>query len=400
MDINRIPQWGPSGLVRCTAALLVFGLLVGCAQEPEQNSGMQSMPPEVVLAPVRREAIPIVMEFPGTVKAVKEVAIVPRVSGYIEKRYFEEGTFIKAGDPLYLIDPRPFQARLDARKAQLGRDEATLGFWKKQVARDQRLSKVGAASEQSKEEAISKRNELTARLAQVRAEIRDAELDLGYTKISAPFAGRIEATELYEGDLVAKERDTLTTLVQVDPIYVVFSMSLRQVSTIQELIHKGWAPTTMKKYKAVVSLPTGEEYEMEGHLNYTSVRVNPTTDTHTMRAVFPNPVHANEAIARITLQPGEYVPLRLTVGHQPDALLIPGEALVQSQIGTHVFVVNENNKVENRKVEVDRPHGQQWVIRKGLKEGERVIVEGIQKVRTGMLVKAKTEMPSQQSTSS
>ena len=389
-----------AGPLRFAAACVGFLLLAGCTEESGQKAAMQHSPPAVVMETVVTKTIPIVMKFPGTVQAVKAVAIVPRVSGYINKRYFKEGTFIEQGAPLYLIDPLPFKARLAARKAQFERDQATLVFWRKQVERDRRLSKVGASSKKDEEQAIAKQNEMLAKLVQDQAEIQDAQLDLNYTNITAPFAGRIEESLFHEGDLVTKQRDTLTTLVQVNPIYVIFSMSLRDVAEMRRLIASGMAPEKQEHYKATVILPTGRVYEQEGHLNYASVRVNPNTDTHTMRAVFPNPMQMGGAIAHVTLQPGEYVPLLLTVGQQRDAMLIPGPALVQSQIGTHVFVVDKNNKVENRKVEVDRSHGQQWVIRSGLKKGERIVVQGVQKVRAGMLVKAKAERATQKNSSS
>ncbi len=388
LEIGSMVRYAKVGVVNI--GLFMALLPAGCTDKPE-NMAASPSPPDVVVAEVVQKTIPVIMKFAGTVKSVKAVDIVPRVSGYIEKQYFKEGTFLQDGDPLYLIDPRPFEARLKLHQAQLDEIRALLTYWKSESDRRTRLFKQRAVSEADKEEAIAKHAEMLAALAKQKATLEDARLDLSYTEITAPFAGRIEDTLFYEGDLVKEHRDTLTTVVQIDPIHVIFEMSRREVSEIRGLIAKGWAPTEMEKYTAVVLLPDGSVYPHEGYLEFISARFNPATDTHMMRAVFPNPLRAGGAIAPVALISGQYVPIRLTIGQQPDAELIPGPALVQSQIGTHVFVVDKDNKVETRVVEVDRPYGQQWVIRKGLEKGERVIVKGIQKVRTGTMVNSKTE---------
>jgi membrane fusion protein (multidrug efflux system) len=241
------------------------------------------------------------------------------------------------------------------------------------------------------EQSASKRNEMRAAVAKDRAEIELAKLDLSYTKIVAPFAGRTEDTRHYEGDLVNKNSDILTVLVQIDPIHVQFSMSARQIAEMRRLIAKGWAPSVRQQYKAVVTLADGRDHDQEGYVDFFSAQINPTTDTHIMRAVFANPLMKLDSVAPAALTSGQYVPLRLTVGQQPGAVLIPMPALIQNQEGTHVFVVDKDSRAEKRKVEVDRLYRQQWVIEKGLEKGERVIVSGLQKVRTGTIVKAENE---------
>ncbi len=377
---------------------LVVLMLAGCNDKP--GSMMPpSAPPDVVVTEVVQKSIPIVMEFAGTVKSVKAVNVIPRVSGYIVKRYFEEGTFLQDGDPLYLIDPEPFKVRVKFRQAELEEDQSLLTYWMKESDRLTRLVKKGVAAKTDEEHAIARHGEMLAAVAKGKAALEEAKLDLRYTKITAPFDGRIEDTLFYEGDLVKEHRDTLTTMVQIDPIYVIFEMSRREVSEVQRLIAKGWAPTEMEKYTAVVLLPDGSVYPHEGNLEFISAQFNPATDTHKMRVVFPNPLRAGGTIANAALISGQYVPIRLTIGQQPDAELIPQSALVQSQIGAHVFVVDKDNRVEIRRVEVDRTHRQQWVIREGLEKGERVIVKGTQKVRSGMIVNSKTEESAKKHTS-
>ena len=216
------------------------------------------------------------------------------------------------------------------------------------------------------------------------ADVESAKLDLAYSNITAPFAGRIENTRVYKGDVVTAQREVLTTLVQVDPIHVVFNMSRRLVAGIQEMRAAGHAPEAITDFEVHVRLSDGSTYGQAGHLDFVSAQVDANTDTLLARAVFPNRLEGSTALA---LVPGQYTPLTLTAGEQPDAILIPEAALVQSQVGSQVFVVGKDGKVESRTVEVDRAHEQQWVIRKGLEAGERVVVSGLQKIRSGMPVK-------------
>ena len=183
-----------------------------------------------------------------------------------------------------------------------------------------------------------------------------------------------------------EQQDVLTTLKQIDPIYVVFNVSRRQVSKVQRLRRDGLAFESREDFKVEVKLADGSLYTQLGRLNYISAQIDPTTDTLEYRAVFPNPM---EDLAQLALIPGQYVPVILTVGEDPNTLLVPGPALVQSQVGTQVYVVNKDNKVESRTVEVGQAYKQQWIIKKGLKKGERVIYDGLQKIRPGVVVNIK-----------
>jgi len=359
-------------------------LLAGCSDKAGQP--IKLPPPDVRVAEVVQQKVPIVMTFSGTVKSIKTVKIIPRVSGYIEERYFEEGTVLNEGDPLYLIDPRPYQATLDAEKAQLEEHEASAKFWKSEERRYTKLAKAGAGSVEDKEKAIAKRSEVLAQILEDKANIDNAELDLSFTNITAPFSGRIQDTKINVGQLVHEQQDVLTTLKQIDPIYVIFNVSRRQVDKIQRLRREGLAFESWKDFIVEVKLADRSRYAQPGKMNFISAQINPTTDTLEFRAVFPNPF---EKLAQIALIPGQYVPVILTVGEDPNTLLVPGPALVESQVGTQVYVVNDENKVESRTVEVGQAHKQQWIIKKGLKEGERVIYDGLQKVRPGVVVNIK-----------
>jgi len=378
------------------AAVGLIALLAAACDGKAKKQAVKPPPPDVSVAEVTQSAVPIVMEFSGTIKAKKIVDIIPRVSGYIDKRYFEEGTFVKKGDPLYLIDPRPYKARLDAYNAQLELDQAGLVFWEKEIKRYTSLAKQGAASQEKKEGVTAKRNETRAAIQKDKADIENARLELSYTKITTPFSGRTQQTRINVGQLVHQQRDVLTTVVQIDPIYVIFSMSRRDVFEAQKLQEEGLGFKTWKDFKVALILPDGSLYAHPGTLNFVSAQIDPATDSLTVRAVFPNPLQQSQAV---TLIPGQYVPVRLTVGKDPDALLIPEPALVESQIGNQVYVVGKDNKVESRTVEVGKSYQRQRIISKGLKKGEKVIVEGTQKVRPGVVVNPKTYSAKKASTS-
>ncbi|MGD9045463.1 MAG: efflux RND transporter periplasmic adaptor subunit, partial [Desulfobacterales bacterium] len=289
-------------------------------------------------------------------------------------------------DPLYLIDPRPYQARLDAYKAQLKLDQAALAFWEKDTKRYQTLVEQGAASKEKTEGTIAKRDEMLAKIEKDKADIENAALELSFTKIMAPFSGRTQETRINVGNLVQQQRDVLTTLVQMDPIYVVFNISRNQVFEIQKQKRQGKV-LPVEEMLAEILQPDGSKYPHEGKINFISFQINPTTDSVLVRASLPN--RKSEDAEDYDLIPGQYAPVRLILGEDANALLVPQAALVENQIGKQVFVVNADNKVEVRNVEVGRSYKNQWIIQKGLKKGERVIVEGTQKVRPGVVVKPK-----------
>jgi RND family efflux transporter MFP subunit len=362
----------------CAAVLL----LAACGKS-KQEATVQVPPPKVVVAEVTQQTIPVSMDFSATVKAVKSIDIIPRVSGYVVERYFTEGDYVKEGTALYLIDPKPYQANLDATQAKLVRDQASVKLWEAEVTRYTRLAKQKAGSVEDKEKAIAHLAEFKATVAQDQADIDNTELQLGYTHITAPFDGRIQKTRINIGQLVHEQQDILTTLVQMDPIYVIFNLSRTQSYQVQKLRHEGLGMQTLDQYKASIQLPDGSPYPHQGAVDYVSAQVNPNTDTFEARALFPNQVIEGKDA---DLMPGQYTPLTLIVGRRPDALLIPQPALIQSQAGMHVYVLGKDNKVDHRKVEVGNAYQHYWIIEKGLSKGEKVIVKGVQKVKQGMTV--------------
>jgi membrane fusion protein (multidrug efflux system) len=356
--------------------------LPGC-DDRSGSSATAPPPPKVTVAEVTQGPVPIVMQFSGTVRSVKTVEIVPRVSGYIEKRSFVEGAEVKTGDPLYQIDPRPFQATLDQLNAQLAVNQANLTYWGDEAKRYGDAVQSGAVSAQQYEEAVTKQQEAQASLEQTQAEIVNAQLNLSFTDINAPFEGRIQQTLRYEGDLVDAYQDTLTSLVQIDPVYVIFNVTRRELFEIQAMQVQGLVKKLEESAKIELTLPDGSAYAQAGKLDFISSQIDPTTDTLTFRAVIANDFsHSSEG----DLVPGQYVPVRMILGERPDALLVPKAALLETQAGQQVYVIDKDNKVVSRAVEVGQPYEDQWVIKSGLEKGERVIVDGLQKVRPGGVV--------------
>ncbi len=367
------------------AAAVACGLLVlalaGC--EEKKQAALPPPPPKVVLAEVSQETVPIVLQASGTIKAVKNVKIIPRVSGYIFERYFTEGTFVDQDDPLYLIDPRPFEDRLQRLQEQLKGQEASLEFWQSEEKRYSKLAKQGAGSVEDAEGARAKFLTTQADIAATKVEIRNAELDVSYTRINAPFHGRIQQTLINVGNLVQAQQDVLTSLVMMDPIYVTFRLSRSQVFEIQKL-RRGGQAFEVKDMIVEVVLPDGQLFQKKGKVDFVSTEIDPSTDSVTVRGILDNP--KNNKLSDFDLFPGQYVPVRLTIGEQREALVIPQTAVVETQAGRHVYVVGQDNKAELRMLKLGATHGTKWVVSEGLKAGEHVVAEGVQKVKSGVEV--------------
>ena len=374
---DRVDLRHPAMVAGCLLALLA-----GC--EKEKVAAPPPPPPEVVVVEVAQEKVPIVLDASGTIKAVKNVEIIPRVSGYIFERYFTEGTFVDKDDPLYLIDPRPFEDELANLEAELKGQQGTLEFWQAEDKRYTNLAKQGAASVEKAEGARAKLTTTQAEIEQTKVKIRNAKLNLSYTRINAPFHGRIQQTQINVGNLVTKEKDVLTSLVQMEPIYVIFQLSRGEVFDVQKLRREGIG-YELEDMVVEVVLPDGGPHQAQGKVDFVSTEIDPTTDSVTVRGILDNPT--NKGTGDFDLIPGQYVPVRFTVGALPDALVIPQTAVVQMQAGAQVYVVGADNKTELRTVTLGRTHGTKWVVTKGLKQGERVVAEGVQKVKSGIEVK-------------
>jgi RND family efflux transporter MFP subunit len=379
-----------------TALLGVATALItapGCGRRQHPGSPPVA-PPAVTVAEVRKDSVPIIMELNGTVQAIKSVDIVPRVSGYVDKRPFVEGTFVKKGDLLYEIDQRPFEAKLHEYEGDLDANQANVNFQQSEVDRVEEAAAQGAASSN---EVLRYKKDLAAAqgdLQRTQGLIEATKLDLTFCKVTAPFDGRIQNTNINVGSVVTAQETALTTLVQIDPIYVYFNLSRRQAYQIQQLQAEGLTPRPIvNAVKARLILPNEAVYPYEGTVDFVSAEIDPGTDSFGARLIVPNPFKdVHDAI----LIPGQYIPVHLVLGERSGCLVIPDRAVVHTQQGSRVYVVGDGDTVEGRNVELGPVYRGDRVILKGLAVGERVIVEGTQKVHPGITVKpaASTATPS------
>jgi membrane fusion protein, multidrug efflux system len=362
--------------------LLVVTLLPVSAEAQPAPAG----PPAVGVVRAERQQITQTDEFIGRIQSIGRVALVARVSAYLEKRLFVEGSEVKQGDLLYLLEQPPFQAQVDADKANVAQLEAQHTYAEQQLARSQYLIKTPAGQQQIVDQDVSNERSLAAQVASAKAQLETAEINLGYTEIRAPIDGRISATEVTEGNVVSPTSGTLANLVSQDPMYVNFPVSTRAGLDLRNRYEaKGGFNAVVLKLR----LPDGRIYGQEGKLDYVSPTIATNTDTITARGVFPNPLlpgmPANGPAPR-ELFDGEFVTV-LQEGVEPITVLaIPRAAVLSDQQGDYVYVVDAQNKAQRRPIQLGQSTPSTAVVSNGLNEGELVISEGLQRVRPGEVV--------------
>ena len=365
----------PSLARRLGAALLV----AACSKSAPPASAPP--PPEVRIVTVASEPIVDMIELPGRLQAVRISEVRARVDGIVQRRLYTEGTDVRAGQPLFAIDPRELRARANAAQASLSRAEATAANATQDVTRYKGLVAQQALSQQEYDAAVARLRTAEADVAQRRAELAAARLSLGYTTVTAPISGRAGRAEVTEGALVSGGAATLLTRIeQLDPIYANFSQSSSDVLALRNKIASGelQAPSGRDVPVRLV-LEDGSTYRMPGKLNFVDLSFDEATGTAALRAEFPNPQR--------TLVPGQFVRVRVQAGIQAKGLRIPQRAVTLTPTGANVMIVGAKDLVEARPVQVGSLEGDSWVIQSGLKPGERVIVDGLQKAIPGQPVK-------------
>ncbi len=368
------------------AALLVAAALFGAAGCDEVKKGGEaagSAPAQVGMVTVAPQPVLFTTELAGRTSAFQIAEVRPQVSGIIQKRLFEEGTDVKAGDTLYQIDPATYRARYDSARAALAKAEANILPVRLKMERFRGLVGISAVSKQEFEDARAAYQQAVAEVAVNKAEVETARIRLNYTKVTSPISGRIGKSSVTPGALVTENQAaSLSTVQQLDPIYVDVTQSSTEVLRLKRLLQSGQLQKAGENHAAVrLFLEDGSPYPHEGTLQFTDVSVDQSTGMITLRAIFPNP--------QLDLLPGMYVRAQLNEGLDEEAILVPQKAVMRDAKGqATAYVVTEQNTVELRNLKTGRTHDASWVVTEGLKPGDRLVVDGLQRIRPGMPVAA------------
>jgi len=358
---------------------LALALLVLVAWGALRAAEAQAPPPPAVgVRAAEIRGVARSYEFIGRIGAINTVQLRARVEGFLDKILFTEGQEVKAGTLLYQIEKAPYQAQVDANKANVAQLEAQHVNADLTLQRAQILLHSPAGQQSTVDAALAAERALAAQIDNAKAQLQLAEVNLGYTDISAPVDGRIGRTAYTQGNLVNAASGVLATIVSQDPIYAIFPVAQRQLEDIRAERHQENGTTI--KIEIRVKLANGKEYPHPGVWNFTDVQVNQQTDTLIMRATLPNPERQ--------LVDGQFATVVVKERNEQPRLVVAQAAVQLDQAGSFVLIVDPDNKVEMRRVTTGPQDGTDVVVTEGLKEGEKVIVDGIQKVRPGQVVSA------------
>lgn len=372
---------GVSGLV---CAFLVATLVSACGESEGSGQAASAPPPPAVsVVEVAPRAIPLVTELPGRVAPTRIAEVRPRVSGIIVERVFTQGSHVEEGDVLFRIDPAPFRVQVESAEATLQRAKAVQLQARQQADRQRELRERQVTSAQQYDDAVALLAQADADVAAAEANLAAAQLNLDYADVKAPITGRVGRALVTEGALVtANSPENLATVQQLDPIYVDFTQSVNELLKLRRLLEAGALDSPAPgEAHVVLQFDDGSEYDHSGRLLFSEVTVDETTGQVTMRAEFPNPDN--------DLLPGMYVRVQLEQGVRNQALSVPQQAVQRTASGeAQVYVVKDDNTTELRPVRLGPAVEQRWVVEGGLEAGERVVVEGFQKIAPGAQVVA------------
>lgn len=363
--------------------LLIPGIVLtlaacGGKKDSPAQAGGAPPPPMVSVVTIAPEQVANITELPGRVEAVRTAEVRARVGGIVHKRLFTEGGEVRAGQPLYEVDPAPFKVAVNNAEAVLARAEANLALTGTKVQRYRPLVETNAVSKQEFDDLVNAQKLATADVAAARAALDAARLNLSYATITAPISGRIGRTLVTEGALVtANDPNAMAVIQQLDPIYLTLSQSAVEMARLREIM----AQSGQHGVKAKLTLTTedGRSYPYAGQLLFSEAMVDPQSGSVILRAQFPNPQRA--------LLPGMYVRARIEQGVRAGTITVPQQAVMRTPDGSLVMTVDAEGKVAPRPVKTDGAYGANWIISSGLKAGDSVIVEGLQKAKPGAPVK-------------
>lgn len=361
--------------------LIAVVLLSACRQENPKT--ITPGPMEVGVLTIKQQPVNLAVELPGRTAAYRIAEVRPQVGGIIKKRLFTEGSEVKAGQLLYQIDPDTYQARFDSAKAALAKADALEHSARLKAERYRTLVQTKAVSDQDQVEMEANWKQAVADVAAAKAAVDSARINLDYTKLTAPISGRIGRSTVTEGALVTAEQPTaLSTIQQLDPLYVDLNQSSSELLNLKKELSSGQTQHLEKSQSPVkVLFEDGSEYNQPGALEFSDVTVNQTTGTVILRAIVANPDQR--------LLPGMFVRARIDKGQRPNAILVPAVSISRNNKGqSMVMLVNKESVVETRIIQTGQNMGDQVLVAEGLNEGEQVIVAGLQKIKPGVPVKA------------
>ena len=358
------------------APIVLAMALVACGKSPPPPPP----PPQVGVLTVHAGSVPLVSDFVGRLAATRTSQVRARVTGIVLKRVYTEGTDVKAGAVLFKIDPAPLQAELRAQQGQLDQALATARNDKIKAQRIRELAARGVVAKQDLDDAIAAASAAEAAVKAARGNVETAKINLGYATVTAPISGRAGRANVTEGALVTPtDTQPLTTIEQIDPVYVDFSQPMAEVEKLRQAQASGDLKLAAPDQAQVqLVLPDGSVYAHTGTLNFADLAVDPQTGAVSLRAIVPNPER--------TLLPGMFVKLRLTLGQRHHAFQVPQAAVLRDAQGAYLLEVGADNKVQSKRITLDGERGSAWVVQSGLKDGDRVIVSGVQKAQPGATV--------------
>ena len=367
-----------SCLRNASAVLAVVLLLSACGDKAAPPAQL----PEAAFVTVSPEKMAVENELPGRLESYRTAEVRARVPGIVLKRTFEEGAYVKQGQVLFRIDPRSYEASVQNAKATLARAEANQVQADLKLKRYTPLVEINAISKQEYDDAIAAQKQAAADVASAKAALTNAKLDLEYAIVTAPISGRIGRAMVTEGALVGQNETTLlATIQQINPIYLNLTQSSAELLRLRQMMQNGMLKDTDKSgLKVTMVMEDGAIYPYTGKLLFSDISVDPSTGELAIRALFPNPDNM--------VLPGMFVRARLEQAVNENAITIPQQAVQHTSNGSTVMVLNQEDKAEVRNVKIGSAIGNRWLVTEGLQPGDRVIVEGLQKVRPGSPVRA------------
>ncbi|MEX0348920.1 MAG: efflux RND transporter periplasmic adaptor subunit [Paracoccaceae bacterium] len=368
-----LEKMGEKRGARHVFSLCLLILITGCYEKKADDA--KTAAPKVVVAQATTEEVPLFLELTGRTESPNTVSVRSRVDGHVESRPFKEGTDIVKGDTLFVIDQRPYATELKRLEGERDKSQAGFDFATREKERYTALASDGTVAQEQLDRSTTDAAQAKGDLDSSQGAVDTAQVNLDYATVSAPINGRIGRVYQDVGNVVSANETVLTELVQMDPLFVYISPSETQFLELEKY------RSTNPDLKVEVTLVDGSVHPHAGALDFSAPGIDPTTGTIAVRAVFPNP--------KKTLRPGQYARVNIQLAEQSGQITVPSEAVAQDQAGFFVFVVGKDEKAEMRRVTVGRNYEGRRIIETGLKSSEVVIVQGQQRVRSGMAVEVK-----------